>query len=112
MTAAGATGQPASLESRLDAAAAAVAEARRRIARGESGQPEALARIVGEALRLATGTGPPRTEAARARPFLLALLDETERLLETVERERAAAAMQLKELAARDRAGRAYGGRW
>lgn len=109
---AGATGRPASLESRLDAAAAAVAEARRRIARGESGQPEALGLIVGEALGLAAGAVSPRIEVVRARPFLLALLDETERLLETVERERAAAAMQLKELSARDRAGRAYGRRW
>lgn len=97
---------PAVVDGRLDAAAAAVAEARRLIARGGQGRPEAMARAVADALRLA---GSPT--AAGGRPDrLVNLLDEAERLVEAVERERTAAGLRLRELATRGRAGRAYAG--
>lgn len=96
----------AAADGSLDDAAAAVAEVRRRIARGGEGRPEALARAVTDALRSA-GTLPV---AGERWDRLLNLLDEAERLVEAVERERTAAGLRLRELATRGRAGRAYAG--
>ena len=97
---------PSTVDGRLDAAAAAVAEARRRTSGGGEGRSEALARLVADALRLAAS---PAAAGGR-RDRLLNLLDETERLVEAVERERTAAGLRLRELATRGRAGRAYTG--
>lgn len=95
------------VDDRLDAVAAAVAEARRRVERGEAGGAGALAETLGEALREAAAARTVAPAATRAR--LVALLDEVGALLEAIERERAAAGMRLRELAMRGRAGHAYG---
>lgn len=102
-------GRPDTLtvDDRLDAVAAAVAEARRRVERGEAGGAGALAETLSEALRQAADA---RAAApAATRQHLVALLDEVGALMEAIERERAAAGMRLRELAMRGRAGHAYG---
>ena len=105
--ASGSANGPDTFDDRLGDAAAAVAEARRRVERGNSGGAEALAGLVGGLLREVDAA--PRTRPAGTRALLVALLDEVQALLEAIEHERAAASMRLKELAARGRAGQAYG---
>lgn len=82
--------------------AAEVAEARRRIAAGGTVDLAPLARVVAEmaAAREQRGAGSGR--------WPVALVDELERLVATLQGEREAVARSLGELAARGRAGRAY----
>ncbi len=107
--ASGSAGGSDTFDDRLCAAAAAVAEARRRVERGSTGGTEALAVLVSGLLREADAASATRPAGTRA--LLVALLDEVQALLEAIEFERAAAGMRLKELAARGRAGQAYGAR-
>jgi hypothetical protein len=107
MTAPGAAPGIDTLDDRLAATTAAVAESRRRVERGHSGDAGTLAELVGKVLREADPRSTVRPAATRA--LLVALLDEVQTFMEAIERERATAGMHLRDLAARGRAGQAYG---